>query len=371
MDLKCMTLSSHFVAPSEIQSELNRMWESFDTTTVMRACLFNLVFYTSKNHRSPYIEGIAQKVIEKFPSRVIFVAVDKEAKEDYIKTAVSIMPSSKGEFDVACDYIHIETGGTFFNRIPFVILPHILPDLPVYLIWGEDPSQKDPLCLQLEQFTNRFIFDSESADHLPHFAQSALDHYEKSQTDIADLNWARIENWREMLSTIFYTEDKLKKIENSQKITIVYNSQQTSFFCHTKIQAIYLQAWLACQLGWQFERLQDQKNVLIFSYRGKLHPIEIVLSPVQETKLPPGLILSVDIQTTQKEHFSFIRHLEQWHQIRYQFSTTKECFLPSYFTFSKAELGHSLVKEICHRGTSEHYLRVLNLLKQMDTYGLC
>lgn len=366
-----MTLSSHFVSPSDIQNELNRIWESFETTSVARACLFNLIFYTQKNHRTHYIETIAQKVVEKFPSRVIFVAMNKEAQEDYLKTAVSVMPSSKGEFDVACDYIHIETGGTFHERIPFVVLPHILPDLPVYLIWAEDPGKDNPLCTQLEQFADRLIFDSESTDNLPRFARSALEHHEKSHSDVADLNWARIESWRDMLSMTFYSEDKLKQIENSKKITINYNSQETPFFCHTRIQATYLQAWLACQLGWQFQSLRTEKNSLLLTYQGRFGPIEIALCAVQKTKLPPGLILSVDILTTGKETFSFNLHLEQLHQIVYQHSTPNQCNLPSYYVFTKAESGHSLVKEICHRGTSEHYLKVLNLLKQMDTHGLC
>lgn len=366
-----MTLSSHFVSPADIQSELNKIWESFETTTVARACLFNLIFFTQKNHRTHYIETIAQKVVEKFPSRVIFVAVNKNTTEDYLKTAVSIMPSSKGEFDVACDYIHIETGGAYHERVPFVVLPHILPDLPVYLIWAEDPSKEDPLCYQLEKFANRLIFDSEATDHLPHFANSALQHYEKSQCDIADLNWARIESWREMLSIAFYSEEKLKQIETSKKITITYNSQETPFFCHTKIQATYLQAWLACQLEWQFVSLRSENNALIFTYNGRLGPIEIALVPVLHANLPPGLILTVDIDSKEEEHFSFVRSLDELHQITFQHSTRSQCDLPAHYIFSKAESGHSLVKEICHRGTSEHYLKVLNLLKKMDDHGLC
>jgi glucose-6-phosphate dehydrogenase assembly protein OpcA len=366
-----MTLSTHFVSPADIQSELNKMWETFETKSVTRACLFNLIFYTQKNHRTHYIERIAQKVVEKFPSRVIFVAVNKTAKEDSIRTAVSVLPSSKGEFDVACDYIHIETSGSFHERIPFVILPHILPDLPVYLVWAEDPSKDDPLCYQLEQFANRLIFDSESTDNLPRFAKSVLEQHEKSHCDIADLNWARIESWREMLSMAFYSNDKLKQIENAKRITINYNSQESPFFCHTKIQASYLQAWLACQLGWEFLSVRNEKNSLIFAYKGRFGPIEIAVNAAQHANLPPGLILSVDIMTAKEEHFSFIRNEAESHQITYQYSTPSQCDLPSHYVFTKAESGQSLVKEICHRGTSEHYLKVLNLVKKMDTLGLC
>jgi glucose-6-phosphate dehydrogenase assembly protein OpcA len=368
MEINLMTLSSHFVSPAEIQTTLNAIWESFETKNVARACLFNLIFFTQKNPRTHYIERLAQTVVQKFPSRVIFVAVNQSSSEDYLKTAVSVLPSSKGEFDVACDYIHIETGGTYHERIPFVVLPQILPDLPVYLIWAEDPSNKDPICQQLEQFVDRIIFDSECTDQLARFATSALAHYEKSHSDIADLNWARIESWRNMLSMVFYTEDKLNLIKRAKQITVQYNSQETPFFCHVKIQATYLQAWLACQLGWQFKALQKKDTSLHFIYQTPDGEVDITLQTVQEKTLPPGLILSVAITTVGEERFAFNR---QEQRIAFEHTTPSQCDLPSYYLFTKAESGHSLVKEICYRGTSEHYLKVLNLLKQMDHHGLC
>lgn len=366
-----MTTLSHPVAPENIQKELSRIWESLETTNVARACLFNLIFYAQKNNRSPYIQRIAQKVVEKFPSRVIFVTVDNTTKEDSLKTEVAIMSSSKGEFDVSCDYISIETSGASHEKIPFVVLPHILPDLPVYLLWGENPCSDDLLFSQLEQFADRLIFDSETTDNLPRFASCLLEQHEKSGCDIADLNWARIEDWREMFSMAFYSNDKLQQIECSKKISISYNSQGTPFFCHTHIQAVYFQAWLACQLNWEFQSLKKEKNTLLFTYSNAKGNVEIALSSAEAEKLPPGLILSIDIFTADEEHFSFMRNQEILHQVTYQHSTRDKCDLRSQYVLSKAESGHSLVKEICHRGTSEHFLKVLNFVKKMDGLSQC
>ena len=365
-----MTTALHTVSPADIQNELNRIWESLETTNVTRACLFNLIFFTEKNSRTPYIQRLAQKVIEKFPSRVIFVSVDKTA-ESSLKTEVSILSSSKGEFDVACDYIQIEAGGSSLERIPFVILPHILADLPVYLVWGGDPCSSDSLFSKLELFADRLIFDSETTGNLSHFASNILDQHEKSHCDIADLNWARIESWREMFSMAFYSKDNLSQIENPKSIQITYNSQGTPFFCHTPIQAVFLQAWLACQLGWKFQSLRKDKENLLFTYESPKGPLEITLTAAKHANLPPGLILSAEISTVDEEHFSFKRHPEILHQITYQHSTCDKCNLPSHYILTKAESGHSLVKEICHRGTSEHFLKVLNLIKKMDSALLC
>lgn len=366
-----MATAARPVAPADIQRALDKIWESLETTNTTRAGLFNLIFYTQKNSRIPYIQRLAQRVVEKFPSRVIFVTVDKQTKEDFLKTEVSILASSKGDFDVACDYIYIEAGGASLEKIPFVVLPHILPDLPVYILMAEDPSKEDPLFNQLEQFAHRVIFDSETTDNLPLFASSALEHQKKSHADIADLNWARIESWREMLSMVFYSAERLKQIERVQKIDITYNSQETPFFCHTKIQAFYLHAWLACQLGWKFQSIRTQDNSIFFTYQTKAAPIEITLTAVQNTTLPPGIVLSFDLHTSQDEHFSFQRNQEALHQIGFQYITPTECSLPYQYIFPRAEAGHSLVKEITHRGTSQHFVRVLNLIKTMETRSAC
>ncbi len=366
-----MTTAAHTVAPEDIQKELSRIWESLETTNVTRASLFNLIFYTGKNNRTPYIERIAQKVIEKFPSRVIFITADQDCKESSLKTEVSILSSSKGEFDVSCDYISIETKGSAYQRIPFLILPHILPDLPVYLLWGQDLPYQDPLFTQLEQFADRLIFDSETTDDLPKFASSILEQNTKHHCDVADLNWARIESWRQMFSMAFYSPEKLDQIRRAKKIAISYNSHGTQFFCHTHIQALYFQTWLACQLNWQFKKVVKEKNGLTFTHAHQEGTVEILLTPAECPNLPPGLILSAEIMTANEEHFLFTRNQALLHEVTYQHSTSQQCDLPSHYILAKAESGHSLVKEICHRGTSEHFLKVLNFVKTMDSAQLC
>lgn len=366
-----MTSTARSVSPGDIQKALNQIWESLETTNVTRACLFNLIFYTQKNHRISYIQKLAQKVIEKFPSRVIFVSVDKTAILPSLKTEVSILTSSQGQFDIACDYIQIDACGASFEQIPFVVLPHILPDLPVYLVLAEDPCQDDPLCYQLEQLAHRLIFDSETTDNLPQFASNLLYQHKRLQLDIADLNWARLEGYRELLSTAFHSEEKLLQIKRAKSLTIAYNAQKTSFFCHTKIQAIYLQAWLASQLGWEFCAVEQSDNTLAFTYRGPVGPIDVTLVPQEIAKLPPGLVISIDILTADEEHFLFNHDLNKVHQITFNHSTSERCDLPVHYIFKKAEGGHSLVKEICHRGTSSHFLNTLHLIEQMETAGLC
>lgn len=359
------------VLPEEIQMALNQIWESLETTNVTRACLFNLIFYTPKNHRMPYIQKLAQKIIEKFPSRVLFITTDTHAINTELNVEVSILTASQGQFDIACDYIQIDAAGAALQKVPFLVLPHLLPDLPVYLLLAEDPCEDDPLFNQLEQFAHRLIFDSETTDDLSAFAANLLYQHKRLGLDIADLNWARLEQYRQMLSTTFYSDNHLEALKRTRSIQMTYNAQKTPFFSHTKIQAVYLQAWLASQMKWEFCQCDVNDHTLTLTYRSTTGPIDVIVTGIEAPELPPGLILSIDITTNTEEHFSFKQDLSRVHQIILQHSTKEKCDLPLHYIFPKAEAGHSLVKEVCHKGTSEHFLNTLQLIEQMQAQSLC
>lgn len=357
---------SRLIPPSEIQSELTRIWDSLQGTNKMRASLFNLIFYLPKTERTPYLLTVAQKVIEKFPSRIIFITADKDTKEDILQTRVSVIPAMQGESDIACDRIEIDVSKNNESKVPFLILPHILTDLPVYLIWAEDTTLDNPLLPKLEKLASRLIFDSECAEKLSLFAQKLLKFYESSNCDIADLNWGRMESWRDLLSSTFYSPERLDNLKNSRTMQIFYNAQESASYCHTAIQSIYLQGWIACQMGWKLKTLKKEKGAFTFLYEKPNGPVEILIYPEKYTDIHPGAIVSVDLTTTDDVHFSFGRNLEMPHQVSMRFSTLKECAIPLKYMFAKAESGQSLVREISHKGTSTHFLNLLKLLSRNE-----
>lgn len=365
-----MTATPHPVSPAHIEQELKRIWESLETKNIARACLFNLIFVTYDNPRKGYFQKVAHSVVEKFPSRVLFITIDQTSKKEELLAHVSMLFSGKSEYDVACDYIEIQASQVSQKRIPFLILPHILPDLPVYLIWGEDVEQNEPLLQSLEPLANRIIFDSEATCNLSLFAKYCLG-MQSVHYDIADLNWARIENWRDILSAVFSSSQKLEEIQKVQTVHISYNAQQSTFFCHAKIQSLYLQAWLACQLKWEFKSLEENKEQITYTYQGKSGPIQVTLTPIVHTHLPTGLILSLEIVLQDHSSFLFSRDELQQNHITVQESTPKQCALPARYILPKAGAGHSLVQEICRRGNSTHYLQVLNLLKNSNLKNPC
>ncbi|HSX27050.1 MAG TPA: glucose-6-phosphate dehydrogenase assembly protein OpcA [Chlamydiales bacterium] len=329
------------IDPAKIESELIRLWEGLAKENKMRACLFNLIVFNQLSARTDYVRSIVQKVIGKFPCRVLFISYDPDAKQAYLKTAVSVV-TPKNEESIACDHIDIGVAGHDLKRIPFLLLPHIIPDLPVYLLWTEDPCKENSLFDALAKLSHRLIFDSECADNLIAFSEKVLALH-KTGIEIADLNWARTEGWRDLLTSTFDAPDRQEALKHLASVQITYNAKETEFFCHLKVQSIYLMSWLSARLKWKIE---PEKKI----------------EPTRWEKLGPGTIVSVELKTTDEQLFQCMRLPDQYHYVGIQISTLEKCELPFQFLLGKTATGQSLVQEITRKETSAHYLEMLKEL---------
>ena len=355
------------VHPKQIESELDRIWESFQGTSKMRACLFNLIIYSKKCQRIDYLNKVAQNVIQRFPSRIIFITYDETCTDHDLRTAVSVITADKGENEIACDMIEIDVCSKDHPRVPFVMLPHILPDLPVYLVHADDPTKENPIAKKLEHFASRIIFDSEAANDLPAYAQAVLTHHARTTADVADLNWARIDGWRQLFANVFKSQDELENLRHATEINIHFNSQESDSLCHTNIQAIYLQTWIASQLGWKLSKISKQN----FTYESAYHAVQVYLHPSKMDKVQSGRIISVEAFTDRAFYYKMKRNPSCPHHVTIEKSSPDLCSLPFHFVFDKDVSGQSLVKEICHKGTSQHYTKVLKMLSAIKNECLC
>src|SRR5690606_22026070 len=112
---------------------------------------------------------------------------------------------------------------------------------------------------------------------------------------------------------------KLRKI---QTLRISYNAQETPFFCHTRIQSIYLQAWLASRLQWSLKTSNVKNDILSLSYTNpNKQEVSVVIEPQRQATLPPGLIISLELSDGQQESFHFERSLNVPNQISCNYSS--------------------------------------------------
>lgn len=352
------------VDPSRIEAELIKLWEDLAKQNKIRGSLFNLIVYNKLSSRTDYIRKIVQKVVENFPCRTLFISLDSDQTTSYLKTAISVVMPASGESSTACDQIDIGFSLSEIHKVPFLVLPHILPDLPTYLLWTEDPNEPNVLFEPLCKLASRLIFDSESSDNLLAFANKLLTIRQQTNLDIADLNWARIEGWRELITSTFNPKERLNLLHQLSFVKITYNSKETPFFCHLKIQAMYFLAWLSKRLGWHFQKASQD---LVFMFQKS----QANIFAESWENLGPGAIISIELKNKEGYHIEATRSQIEHHHVRILFSSPAQCDLPCQFIFEKSAAGQSLVKEICTKGTSMHYLEMLQELILLDKDKLC
>ena len=352
-------MNEQLVKPIEIEDELMKIWDDLQGKNKMRACLFNLVIYSKNDDRRSYLESIVKRVIHHYPCRIIFITEDA-SQSDSMESSVSVMSAEETDNAILCDLIKLNLFGEERRKAHFLLLPHILPDLPIYMVWGCDPTENTDLLFKLEDLASKTILNPELANCLPEFASTIFYHIQKTESALIDLNWARTEGWRNLIASIFYCDDKLQFLQEAERIDINYNCRENGQCHKTQIQSVYLQAWLASTMGWKLKSQDDGKYIY---HNGHKHII-IELTATEHAEMKPGRILSVGIEHEGDEAYHFERKKKSPYIVEIRHTTATLCETPAQFLFDKEESGQSLSQELFHRGTSKHFLRTLKFIEE-------
>lgn len=348
-------------ASANIQAELNRLWDTQPGSSKAKACLFNLIIYTQETCRSDYFKNMVQMIIEQFPCRIIFIQGDRTTQDSYLRVRVST-ETGKNKRGMACDQILIEAAGKDLSRVPYLILPLFIPGLPIYLLWGEDPTTENTILPHLQTFATRLIFDSECTEDLQHFSQIMQQKLKSSPIQVVDMNWARIRGWRDILAQTFDSKERLAQLASAPYIKIIYNDLPSPFFRHPDTQAIYLQAWLASRLEWKLIKSEKRENHLVLSYEGPQDPIQIHLVACTRTDLLPEDIITIEV-SNQKNYICNLTRQGN-NQVIVHASNQYQCELPFTLWLPTIRSGRSFMQEIFYQKISSHYLDMLNLISQ-------
>ncbi|MCC5832593.1 MAG: glucose-6-phosphate dehydrogenase assembly protein OpcA [Chlamydiales bacterium] len=365
MEIDLMTVTENHIQLTNINEELNRLWDENQGENKIRASLFTLILYVQKTERLNFSEELIRSVVSKFPSRVVLIVSDEESKEAYLRTSVSSETVGEGDLQIFCEIIRIEVAGSLRGRVPFIIIPQILPDLPVYLLWTQDPSTENAILPHLEPYAKRIIFDPESTHDLQGYSHAVLSLLHRFHCGIGDLNWSALSGWRHLFTQVFDTFEAFVNLVQSKIIRIHYNKNSSEFQQHTEIEAAYLQAWIASRLNWKFESIEINEGNIRLSYARPTNKIVILLIPQDIPSLNPGAIVNIEVECEKnKAHYVFKRH-PQTRQVFIQYSDKDRCDIPICSTLSGVSEGKEIIEEIFYPSAGPHYREMLDILTRI------
>lgn len=348
----------------DIESELARLWDSRQEKDHIKACLCTLVVYTPDSNHAVYLKNIVQAFIEKIPCRIIFIQSDPLRDANFLHVSVSILRG--GKVSIACDQIFIEASSSQMSRVPFILLPHLVADLPIYLLWGQDPTTEGVIFPALQAFAARVIFDSSGISDLPAFSRRMCALMDSLKNlDLMDMNWGKISGWRAALSQVFDSALKSQQLRTCKGIQIRYNDKNDGCGQHSEIQAIYLLGWLAAQMQWTLTGQEQEGNrSRLFSYTNRVNAFTVTLLPQTDQALPSGALLQIDVASADNTFFS-IAPMCQLPKVMVHISTLEKCELPFTLPLPDLKRGSSLIKTILYDETSEHYRNMLQAIEHV------
>ncbi|OGN61298.1 MAG: hypothetical protein A3F09_02780 [Chlamydiae bacterium RIFCSPHIGHO2_12_FULL_49_11] len=353
------------VPTKDLETKLEELFVERHGENAIRSALFNLVIYTKNESRRPYLLEIVRNLIKKFPCRIIFVIEKKDIAEP-AKTTIRTDIPDISENPIYCDQIFFEVDEKSRNMIPFLVLPHLLADLPVNLFYDGDPCNRDFIFHELSRGASRIIFDSENMVDLTRFSKLFTDLAADTYMEYGDLNWARVYPWRELFASTFSTSQDIRHLGHLKSIAITYNSRANEHFSHNKIQALYFQGWLASGLGWTIQSLFTNNGESAFIYQTGDNMIHVTLTPHDMEAIPPGRIIKIELGFLDKEYVVFERDHKNPSIVSKQSSSQLECKIPTYHRFDQEQWGLSMAHEIYAKQTSASQARTLNLFGQYE-----
>lgn len=329
-----------------------------------KACLFNLVVFCQDADRMDYFRDLIQATVDSFPCRITLIRHLEGQPGESIETQTALVqPTKRGNANL-CDQLLIQATTQSLYRVPFLVLPYLLADLPLFLIWDCDPAGETQILPTLRAHASRLIFDSETIDNLQRFSQRILT-YADADRDLVDLNWTRLGGWREIFSKIFDTEERINQLRNASSLRIAYNALENRFFHHSQTQAIYLQAWLAAQLGWRFHSLGAGKHQSSVRYQTSQGDILVTLEPKKIEDRAPGSVFSISVSNNNGVSYVASRK-PNTQQVRVEAATDEACTLPYLLNLRGTQLTYPFLKEALYLYGSQHYRHMLQMLQQQD-----
>lgn len=355
-----MTATDQNIQVPNVQKELGLLQKMQKERQGSRACLFNLILYGEEGHRTENLRKVFEAIIDKYPCRLIYIQGSRSSAEEYLRVSVDNTKGNKaGEF--ICDRVNIDVSKANFPKIPFLILSILVPDLPIYILWDQDPTIDNEILPQLQKYATRLIFSSECTANLPLFGRKLLAMLQNVKIDVMDMNWAVMAGWRDALFRTFDSPTRIQHLQFGRTIEIEYARNGNNAPNQNVTQAIYLQAWLASRLKWKFVSLQYAENGNTFVYTSREREITVKLIPKHTSDVVPGSILSFRLVTPDNHIYQLSKSIDS-NKIAIHVSCMEKCDMPFVVLLPDMKSSYSLMREIFYNTTSTHYRSMLEAL---------
>ncbi len=233
--------------PEKILKELEALWSEMGRSdadrpnAVLRACAMTLLVGLDQDDDTQAAGQTVAELMHEHPSRAIVLKIGWESSGvlEARVLAQCWMPFGRRQ-QICCEQIEIEASFDRIEEVPRIIMGVTVPDLPVVL-WCRSPRLcSDPGFQRLFPLIDKLILDSAVIGD-PSQGLRFVRHL-SGMCVVADLNWARVTPWREMVSLLFEEPENRGLAGAVKQVKIRHGGAVPP------VAAIYLAEWLRATL---------------------------------------------------------------------------------------------------------------------------
>lgn len=244
-----------------LEHELNELWERMtevssgeDEQAVMRACVANLVVYSSGPDSIGETSQIMAQVTNQHPSRVIVLIAETDSLKPSLNAMVTAQchPSGRGQKQICCEQIVIQAAGQEIGHLPSLVRSLVIADLPVFLWWRDSLDFQAAIFTGLVQSCDRVIIDSAGLPDAQEGLRTlvALIEERAQVSAFSDLSWSRLTPWRVLVAGFFDAPECRPYLARLDRVEIE-SSVRSSHEHSLPAESLLLAAWLASRLKWK------------------------------------------------------------------------------------------------------------------------
>jgi glucose-6-phosphate dehydrogenase assembly protein OpcA len=291
---------------SGIQAALNRIWhEASDSRAasdgqsalpggIARMRVANLVTYTSTTDDARRLGEQLQDLATRHPIRSILLNATPNSKNESIAAAVRTYCRPSSGRQVCFEHIQISSSEKTGRRLASIVSQLTVHDLPTVLWWAGRRSFTSSTFTSLAPLADLIVLDTaEIEPAMQGFAAigAGLRRYTERNV-VADLNWNRLADWRELIAQFFDREETLHLISEIREIEIAVSPDAGSVI---SAQPLLLVAWLASCLGWTYVSGRLRNATLRIRMRRGRSFTNIVVATGARRQRTVGAVCSVRI----------------------------------------------------------------------------
>ena len=169
---------------------------------VTRAALWNVVAHTGSSEAHAHATDVLSRASAKVPQRTIVVEADPHGGDDIESWISANCHLIGGGRQVCSEEVVIKASGARVDHVPPLVSALLLPDMPVAVWWlGDLPDEHDYVETLLDPADRLIVDSSQFNDASDLELVSRIG--EQTTTAPADLNWARLEEWRAATAALF------------------------------------------------------------------------------------------------------------------------------------------------------------------------